>query len=303
VGASAIYVVDSPVLIPIDVAQGKTGRPIVLPSDSAAVAIAPDGRTAYVTTAASVTPIDLASGAARKAFAVPRDSLLMVVGHDNRTGYLIDGSYIDVLNLRRGGMVERRIVARGLAIDSLLLPATGRSGCIIGATITSSGPSEQQEPERVDIVSGRTGKLVKVPSMFAAALSPDGRTAYIATGNLLVPVDLATGKVGRAIRMPMLGIGAIAITANGRTAYVGSLKPPGPHSGVVVPVDLATGTVHAAIHVPSYPYSITDIVIARDQRTAYVAAYSSVIPINLATSRPEPPIRMPGGAHAIILAP
>jgi len=301
-GRSTIYVVDRPTLIPIEAAQHKTGRPIVLPAGSAGVAIAPDRRTAYVTAGALVIPVDLATGAQRKPFAVPGISSPIAVGRDSSTGYLLHGSDIAVLNLRRG-TIERSIVVPGIAIDSLLLPAKGQAGCVIGTTITTGFGTGPPVLERVDLATGRKGKRVTIPAFFASALAPDGRTAYLASGNLLVPVDVGTGKVGQAIKTPMRGIGAIAIATNGRTAYVGNLKPQGPHSGLIVPVDLAAGKALAAIHVPSYPYSITDIVIAQDQRTAFAAAYSAVIPINLSTRKVEPPIHMPDGAHAIILAP
>jgi hypothetical protein len=71
---------------------------------------------------------------------------------------------------------------------------------------------------------------------------------------------------------------------------------------VVVPVDLVTGTARTAIGVPSYPFSITDIVIAGDGRTAYAAANSSVIPIDLTTRTAAKPIALPAGVRAVILA-
>jgi len=128
--------------------------------------------------------------------------------------------------------------------------------------------------------------------------------AYVASGNALESIDLATRRVGRSIRLPMmLGIGAIAITADGRTAYVGYLKPENPPDGIVVPIDLTTLRAKPPIRVPSYPYSITDVVIAPDGCTAYVAAYSAVIPIDLQTRTAARPIPMPAGIEAITLAP
>ena len=53
---------------------------------------------------------------------------------------------------------------------------------------------------------------------------------------------------------------------------------------------------------PSYPFSITDIALARDGRTAYAAADSSVIPIDLTTGKAAKAIPIPDGLTAIILA-
>ncbi len=191
-----------------------------------------------------------------------------------------------------------------LSADHIIIAASGRAACVTGTTITTSGLGEHQVIEPVDLTTGKAGRPITVPNLLDAAMAPDGRTAYVASGNVLEPIDLATRKVGRSIRLPtMLGIGAIAITADGRTAYVGNLKPENPPDAEVVPIDLTTLRAEPPIRVPSYPYSITDIVIAPDGRIAFVAAYSAVISVDLQTRRAARPIPMPAGIQAIVLAP
>ena len=88
-----------------------------------------------------------------------------------------------------------------------------------------------------------------------------------------------------------------------RTADVGNLKPLAPDAGIVIPIDLAAGTAGKAIHVPSYPYSILDIAITANARTAYAVSLASVIPINLTVRKAARPITMPDGAYFIAITP
>lgn len=158
-----------------------------------------------------------------------------------------------------------------LSADNIIIAASGRTAYITGTTITASGVGglgEHQVIEPVDLTAGEVRGPITVPGLLGAAIAPDGRTAYVASGNALEPIDLASGRIGRPIRLTaMLGIGVIAITPDGRTAYVGNAKPENPLHGIVVPIDLTTRRAEPPIRVPSYPYSITDIVVAPDGRT------------------------------------
>lgn len=304
-GGSVVYVLDPPRITPVDLAQHRTGRPVVIPASVAAalVAVTPDHRRAYVLTGTSLVPISLITGKAGRPLTVPQDSSQVdYLSTDGRTAYLVAGTTITPVDLRTGS-AGRPFVLPPLSSnspDTLLVAAAAPVACLTG--ITASGPQEQVI-ECVNLATGTTGKPITVPGAGgypAAALAPDGRSAYIASDTLLVPVNLVTGSAGRPIRTP-IHIGAVAVTPDGRTAYAGNLKPDQPGDGAIIPIDLAKGTAHAAIPVPSYPYSITDIVISRDGRTAYAAAYSSVIPINIATGKPDKPIPMPSNISAIIL--
>jgi DNA-binding beta-propeller fold protein YncE len=303
-GHSVIYVVNIPPgLIPVDVAHSRTLGPITLPADATGAEVTPDRRTAYVRVGSSLVPVDLRKGAHGRPIAVPAGSSAYAIAPDGRTAYVLDGRSLIPIDLRTATR-EQRIVVPDLSADSFIIAARGREACLTGTTITASGLGEHEVIEPIDLGTGKAGRPITVPSLLAAAIAPDGRTAYVASGNVLEPIDLATGKVGRSTRLTaMLGIGSIAIAADGRTAYVGNVKPENPRDGVVVPIDLTTLTAERPIRVPSYPYSITDIVITPDGRTAYAAANSAVIPIDLEARKAARPIPMPAGIQAIILAP
>src|SRR5215469_8953832 len=274
-----------------------------LPNGATAVEVTSDRSTAYVRVGASLVPLDLSSGARGQPIAVPAGSSAYAITADGRTAYVLDGRAIVPIDLRTGS-AGRRILVPDLSGGNIIIAARGRTACVTGSTITASGLGEHQVVEPVDLATGKAKRPSIVPSLLDAAIAPDGREAYVASGNVLEPVDLATGKAGRPIRLSMLlGIGAIAIAADGRTAYVGNLKPEGPPYGIVVPIDLTTLRAEPPIRVPRYPYSITDIVIAPDGRTAYVAANSAVIPIDLQARTAARPISMPAGIQAITLAP
>jgi YVTN family beta-propeller protein len=115
------------------------------------------------------------------------------------------------------------------------------------------------------------------------------RIAYIITDGVLdhgagtvTPVNTATNQAGRPIRVGRGPVG-IAITPNGRTAYVTNSD-----SGTVTPIDTATNQAGPPIRVGPGPLSI---VITPNGKTAYVARDKGVIPISLPANRPGRLIR------------
>jgi len=97
-------------------------------------------------------------------------------------------------------------------------------------------------------------------------------------------INTATNRPGKTIdlgRDVLKGPGQIAITPDGKTAYV-----TGP--GTVTPIDTATGTPGTPIHVGRCSPYCDDghIVITPDGKTAYVLTGSSVTPISTATNTP-----------------
>ena len=94
------------------------------------------------------------------------------------------------------------------------------------------------------------------------------------------------------------GLVGIAITPDGRTAYVLDSS-----SGIVVALDTATNTVRASRRVTS-PWAIA---IKPHAGTAYIANYSfgtsTVTPVHLATIKAGPPITVGSDPIAIAFAP
>jgi DNA-binding beta-propeller fold protein YncE len=176
----------------------------------------------------------------------------------------------------------------------------------------------------------------------AIAIAPDGRTAYAVEGGIadaIVPIDLSTRKVGRAIRVagPRALGSALAITPDGRMAYVDSLgedqksQATGAivHStpSYVVPVDLRTATALRPLsleplstggHVVQteaprclqdcgFDETIGGIAITADGRTAYVSdagpTTSGIFSIDLQTEGVGSEIATGGAAGPLAIAP
>ena len=92
---------------------------------------------------------------------------------------------------------------------------------------------------------------------------------------------------------------AIAITPNGRTAYVTN-----GNTDTVIPIDVATNTQGTPIGVGSLPDAIA---ITPDGQTAYVANYgdSTLTPVNLATNTAESsiPLSTNSQPNTIVITP
>ena len=149
------------------------------------------------------------------------------------------------------------------------------------------------------------------------AFSPDGQTAYVVDNDNpgapnhtagskagVTPITVATNSPGTLIT----GVGpqpfAIAAAPNGKTAYVTENASNAP--GEVFPVDLSTKTAGTAIPISPDGDGLPGIAIAPDGSTAYVADYteSAVVPIDLATGRPQTPIALSGrNPYAIAITP
>jgi DNA-binding beta-propeller fold protein YncE len=116
-------------VIPIDVTAGTAATPILVDPNPAAIAITPDGGTAYVADAdtATLTPVDLATGAVGTAIQVASDSSLsaVAISPDGATAYVAVDPSVGVT----GSVVPITLAtgASGAWIRSGSTPSTWRS--------------------------------------------------------------------------------------------------------------------------------------------------------------------------------
>ena len=122
------------------------------------------------------------------------------------------------------------------------------------------------------------------------------RTVYVSSGrgSTVTPIATATNTAGEPIEVggepgSGRGPGSIAVTPDGKTAYVVIVG----HPGAVVPIATATNTPGPPIQVGSGPWAFA---ITPDGKTAYVINFysHSVTPIATATNMPGPPIPVGG---------
>ena len=125
------------------------------------------------------------------------------------------------------------------------------------------------------------------------AVAPAEAIMYVAAANGVTPVSTATNTPGTPIKLGTQP-GSIAITPDGKTAYIANLSP-----ATVIPVSTATNT-------PGKPIKLGGghteaIAITPDGKTAYVVNVlpkeTRVIPVSTATNRPGKPINL-GGSPA-----
>ena len=143
----------------------------------------------------------------------------------------------------------------------------------------------------------------------ALAVTPDGRTLYVAVwGNdVVLPIDVTTGRAGAPIPMEVPGPAALAMTPDGATLYVacaGRISGGGINlANVVIPVDVATGKPGAFIPAGRNPEALA---MTPDGATLYSANAegSTVTPIDTATGRPGTAIRKGiNGPDALAVSP
>jgi YVTN family beta-propeller protein len=148
-----------------DLATGKLGKPVRLSGEPEAIAITPNGKTAYLTifSTDSVTPIELATGKAGKPIRisgkplgnnVAGQPLAIAITPDGRTAYVTNGA------------------------SGIVMP--------------------------IDLATNTAGKPIHIrgkPGADAIAISPDGTTAYVANqpSSTVTPIDLATGTPEKPI--------------------------------------------------------------------------------------------------------
>jgi YVTN family beta-propeller protein len=140
----------------------------------------------------------------------------------------------------------------------------------------------------IDTATGKIIKTIKVPPQPAAfALTPDGKTLYLADSRGITPVNLIAGSAGKSVNVGKSEASflQIAVTPDGKAVYVANYT-----TNSVIPIDTATNRAGQPIRVGSAPDAIA---ITPDGKTAYVANGNahSVTPIDTATNTAGQPIQ------------
>ena len=205
-----------------------------------AVAITPDGATAYVTNALSdtVTPIDTATKTRGDA---DRRSETAPGGRDHpRRRHRLRHQ----LRLRHRHPDRHRYQHRGDADpgrrrpDGIAITPDGATAYV--ATFSSNTVTP------IDTATNTAGTPIAVgDAPIGVAITPDGATAYVANrdSDIVTPIDTATNTAGTPIPVASAPT-AIAITPDGANAYVTNAA-----SATVTAIDTATNTAGTPITV------------------------------------------------------
>jgi len=224
-----MYVAASNGMTPVMTGTNTAGKPIRIGAIPTAIAITPDGKTAYIADEhpATVTPVATVTGTPGKAINIGGFPWAIAITPDGRTAYTVD------------------------------IPAYGR------------GPTRVIPVATATNTPGKPIKISDIVGLSAAiAITPDGTTAYVVTGarrgTTVTPVATATGTPGTPIN---IGGGfpqatAIAITPDGKTAYIATSayiagRCAGCAVGTVIPVATTTGASGKPINIGRVPKGIS----------------------------------------------
>jgi DNA-binding beta-propeller fold protein YncE len=280
-GGHTAYVVSDNVLTPIDLPSGSVKSSITLGPPTAqladasgypsSIAIAPDGRTAYVAIPAfgTIVPVHLDSLTVGTPISVGGYPSEIAIAPNGKTAYVPDSSSsrIDVVNLVTDS-VESPIT--GIADPHLIaISPNGQR-----AYVSSGGISLPPSVVPIDLSTGRMLAPIALESHGFGdvpgfiAVSPDGRTVYVTfapkdSNNQVFLLSTARNKVIARLGY-FSGPGGMALASSGHTLYVLNTAPSeifGKSQGVVegdalVPIDLDRGRIEKPISIPATPRSV-----------------------------------------------
>jgi YVTN family beta-propeller protein len=241
----------------IDMATRKLERKVAAGPAPVAVAVSPDGRTAYVVNAGSneLTLVDVASGAVKSSAPTgmapqgvairPDGKIVYVVSHDADEVYALDAKTMKLVIRIEAGPRPQSIVfsRRG---DLAFAPDEGF------VAVSFLDAKEHDKKETVPVLPSLP-KTPQPPVLQMAVPSPDGKRLYVTTGPAGSVAILDIAK--KAVVGHIDGVGAfprgIAMNANGRKLFTAN----GSSNDVSV-IDVASGKVERRIPVPGGPWGI-----------------------------------------------
>lgn len=308
-----------------------------------AIAITPNGKTAYVSSDTMVTPVNTATGAVGKAISVGGGSTQVIAITPN-------GKTVYALGVGSGTVtpISTRTNTAGPPIDvynasDLAITPDGRTVYVVD--------SRGVIPIRT--ATNKAGALIPAGGS-AITVTPNGKTAYVIkdSAGLVTPIRTATNRAGKPIQIPVNpnyspwgtpGQTLIISTPDSKTVYAAS-----PAASTVTPISTATNRAGKSITVGRFPYylaitpngrtlvvvnqddtvtlintatnkvratiklvtstvwyTVQTVAITPDGRTAYVVSYepNTVTPISLTTGKAGKPIAVGRGPIAVAISP
>jgi YVTN family beta-propeller protein len=292
------YVVSSETgtVTPIDTENGTAESPIAVGHGANAMAVAPNGRTGYVTVSAGVVPIDLLSNIPGQLIPLPGGPRSIAITPDSKAALV--------------GTLDGRLYRISLSSATVATPVTLPAKAV-NIAITPDGRTAYMVTNvhahelRVIVYNIATNTVLssiqEPDGAMALAVAPNGTTAYVANFlSKVTPLSTATNALGP----PINDVGrsgslykAIAITPDGQKLYVVDSS-----GRSVIPIDTSTNKPGKPIPVGLNP---RDVAVTWDGTTALVvnSGDATVTPINTATEQPGTPVKVPAGPVAVATLP
>ena len=286
----------------IDLASGTVSASVEgVGKGSVAVAVAPDGRRAYVASfeAGNISVVDTATDAVISTIALaPYSNLVgIAITPDGRKVYVADSSADQVVVIDTATDTVSKTIPLG--------PGSGPRPVAISPDGRWAYVAEDEAGEVavIDTATDTVSKTIPLPPAtappMALAITPDGRRLYgvgLAIGGFglaaVTVIDTATDVVSATFSLPgESGAFGIAISPDGRWAYA-----PEPVGGEVAVIDTATDTVSKTI-----PLGLTagipfEVAVSPDGRRAYVTVIGTeeIAVLDTVNDEALAPIEVPG---------
>ncbi len=286
-------------------APNDAGAPIPVGTHPDAIAITPNGRTAYVVNFGSdnVTPVDVSTDTA-----APAGSWIPVGSEPDAIAISPDGNYAYVAN-SGDGTVDKIALATGQVVDTISV-----GGSPTGIAISPNGRTAYVTDNGngfdtvipIDLANDQPGGQIPAGTdPVAIAITPDGSTAYVVdagsptVAGAVTPIDLRTSPPAPGTE---IAVGnhpsAIAISPAGDYAYVTNYA-----DGTLSQITLATGAT-ATLPAGTRPAAVT---VVPSGGAVYVAnetspGVASELTVPAATASPAS-IAVGGAPDAIAVTP
>ena len=242
---------------PIDTATNTLITNIPVSRDAIAVALAPDGKTAYVA--------------------------LNADNHLGAHGYVVP---VNTTTYRKGKPVKA-----GFTPGTLLITPNGKTLYAADWLIGQVTPIDTATH-----TAGRPIKTGADPFAVTMASTPNSKTVYVVNEEpygTVTPIDTATNAAGKNIKVGVTP-GPIVIAPDGKIAYVLNLAEGEPGKGTVTPINTVANTAGKPIPLKhaAFPLALNLMVITPNGKTLYAAGNTTLTPIDTATSTARRAIRV-----------
>jgi YVTN family beta-propeller protein len=302
----------------VDTATGQVIKTIKVPSQPAAVALAPNGKTLYLADSQGITPVNLSAGTAGRSVSVGHSEasfLQIAITPDSKTAYVANYDTNSVVPIDIATNRAGKPIRVGSAPDAIAITPDGKTAYVADGNAHSVTP--------IDIATNTAGQPIQTGEWPGPlAVTPDGKTVYVADNgaDTVTPISTATGTAGAPIKVQSTPF-ALAVTPDGRTVYAISAIA----HAEVIPISTATNTAGTPIPltgltkydtlqpvgggtVKGRPLRVAalpaDMGLSPDGSTLYVTnGTNGVLPIDTASGTPGRVIRIPSGADVIAFTP
>jgi hypothetical protein len=321
-----VYVLSAPVptpaapvpgrgaVTPISTATDRAGRPIRLRGDLLQILITPNGQTAYVVAAGTgLLPIDLSTGQPLREIKV-RGAGSEAMMPNGKTIYVNGSDGIVPVDLAAGKALRPITVPRSVKLG--YGPVISPNGSMLydnaDVPVASSHPRGPFRPALLPVnLTTRTALTPITVKNFGGlqlAFGAGGTTVYWAGNNSAVPVETATNKPLKQIRLPSSSDSyIIGSSPDGRTVYATNQSAMFSKAWVV-PINTATNTAGAPVNL-DLPGWASWIIAAAPDGSVYVGSMGRepmsgmVTVIRSGSSTAGKHIRIHGTPEKIVFAP